>query len=89
MAIGDGWAPIMMTAEQLKPELAKLQRKCDEAGRDFRKIDITMFSPVPGADAHAAVREYERAGVHRLVLFPECAPDKYQRELEDLARTWM
>jgi hypothetical protein len=80
----------MMTPEQLKPELEKLHKSCDQAGRDFRKIDITMFSPVPGADAHVAVREYERAGVHRLVLFPPtCAPDKYVGELEDLARTWM
>ena len=89
VAIADGWAPIMMTAEQLKPELEKLRKACDQAGRDFRKIDITMFSPVPGADAHVAIREYEKAGVHRVVLFPTCAPDSYARELEDLARTWM
>ena len=79
----------MMTAEQLKPELEKLHKKCDEAGRDFRKIDITMFAPIPGADAKVSIREYEKAGVHRVVLFPTCAPDSYARELEDLARTWM
>ena len=89
VAIGDGWAPIMMTAEQLKPELEKLHKKCDEAGRDYRKIDITMFSPTPGNDPHAAIREYEKAGVHRVVLFPTCAPDTYAKELEDMARTWM
>jgi probable F420-dependent oxidoreductase len=90
VAIGDGWGPIMLSAEQLKPELEKLHKLCDEAGRDYRKIEITIFSPVPGPDAHAAVREYEAAGVHRLVLFPATsAPDKYERELEDFARTWM
>ena len=90
VAIGDGWGPIMLSPEQLKPELEKLHKLCDEAGRDYRKIEITIFSPMPGSDAHATVREYERAGVHRLVLFPAtCAPDKYERELEDFARTWM
>jgi alkanesulfonate monooxygenase SsuD/methylene tetrahydromethanopterin reductase-like flavin-dependent oxidoreductase (luciferase family) len=90
VAIGDGWGPIMMSPEQLKPELEKLHKACDQAGRDFRKIDISMFAPIRGADAHVAAREYERAGVHRLVLFPPtCAPDKYERELENLARTWM
>ena len=81
--------PIMMTPEQLKPELEKLHKACDQAGRDYRKIDITMFSPIPGADAKQSIREYEKAGVHRVVLFPACAPDNYARELEDLARTWM
>ena len=89
VAIGDGWGPIMLSPEQLKPELEKLHKLCDEAGRDFRKIDITIFSPIPGSDAHATVRAYEAAGVHRLVLFPAtCAPDKYERELEDFARDW-
>src|SRR5262249_26808848 len=90
VALGDGWAPIMMTPERLKPDLEKLQKMCEDAGRDYRKIEITMFSPVPGSDARVSVREYERAGVHRLVLFPAtCEPDKYVSELEGLARTWM
>ncbi len=89
VAIADGWAPIMMTPEQLKPELEKLHKACDAAGRDYRKIDITMFSPIPGADPKQSIREYEKAGVHRVVLFPTCAPDSYAKELEDMARTWM
>lgn len=90
VAIGDGWGPIALRPEQLVGELEKLKRTCGEAGRDFSKIDITIFSPVGGNDPHAAAREYEKAGAHRLVLFPsDLAPDKYERELEGLARAWM
>ena len=80
----------MMAPEQLKPEPEKLHKLCDWASRDFCKIDITMFSPVPGADAHVAVREYQRVGVPRVVLFPPtCATERYERELEELAGTRM
>jgi probable F420-dependent oxidoreductase len=90
VAIGDEWGPSAIAPEQLKPELAKLHQACGRAGRDYRTIGITMFAPVPGDDAHAAIREYEKAGVHRVVLFPPTlAPDRYATELEDLARDWM
>jgi len=90
VAIGDEWGPSIMTPEQLKPELEELHKACEQAGRDYRKIGITIFAPLPGDDAHAAIREYEKAGVHRVILFPPTlAPDKYAVELEDLARTWM
>lgn len=90
VAIGDEWGPTMMTPEQLKPVLEKLHKACDQAGRDYRKINVTMFAPVPGDDAHVAIREYEKVGVHRVVLFPPTlAPDKYVEELQDLARDWM
>ncbi|MGH8337527.1 MAG: LLM class F420-dependent oxidoreductase, partial [Gammaproteobacteria bacterium] len=90
VAIGDEWGPSAITPEQLKPELEKLQKACEQAGRDFREIRVSVFGPIPGDDAHRAIREYEKAGVDRVVLFPPTlAPDKYAGELEDLASEWM
>ena len=88
--IGDGWAPIALKPEELKTELAKLRQLCDEANRDFAKIEITIFSPVGGKDSRAAVEAYEAAGAHRLILFPPTlAPDKYEAELEEIAGAWI
>lgn len=90
VAIGDGWGPLSLTPAELAEQLQTLKKLCDEAGRDFKSIEISMFAPVGGKDTHAAAREYERAGAHRLVLFPPTlAPDKWESELEELARAWM
>jgi len=90
VAIGDGWAPLGLSPDALAAELEKLRAMCREAGRDFDKIDITMFSPRAGKNSHEAVRAYERAGCHRLVLFPPTlAPGAYEAELEEIARAWM
>ncbi len=49
-----------------------------------------MFAPVGSKDTRAAVKAYEEAGAHRLVLFPPTlAPDKYEAELEELANAWI
>ncbi|MGO9454449.1 MAG: LLM class F420-dependent oxidoreductase [Candidatus Binataceae bacterium] len=88
--IGDGWAPIALKPEELKLELAKLRQLCDEANRDFSKLEITIFSPVGGKEPRAAVEAYRAAGAHRLILFPPTlAPDKYEPELEELAAAWI
>jgi hypothetical protein len=43
-----------------------------------------------GILALIAEYDYEHAGAHRFILFPPTlAPDTYQRELEEIARTWM
>ncbi len=88
--IGDGWAPIALKPNELKAELEKLRKLCDEARRDFSKIEITVFAPVAENDTRAAVAAYAAAGAHRLILFPpSLAPDKYEAELEEIARAWI
>jgi alkanesulfonate monooxygenase SsuD/methylene tetrahydromethanopterin reductase-like flavin-dependent oxidoreductase (luciferase family) len=88
--IGDGWAPIALKPDDLKAGLVELHRLCDEAGRDFSKLEISVFSPVGEKDPRAAIDAYRAAGAHRLVLFPpSLAPGSYERELEDLARAWV
>ncbi len=89
VAIGDGWMPIGLSPEQLSAALARLRKLCDEAGRDFNKIEISAFNPV-GDDPRRAIEQYRAAGAHRLVLMgATLAPDKYEREIEDFGRAWI
>jgi probable F420-dependent oxidoreductase len=86
---GDGWAPIAVAPDALKADLAKLRRMCEEAGRDFAKMEITIYNPV-GKEPRRALDEYAAAGAHRLVLMhATLAPDRYEREIEDFARQWI
>jgi len=87
VAIGDGWMPLGLTPAQLSTELGNLRAMCAEAKRDFAKIEITFLMLEMPPDPARAIREYEEVGTHRvLVSAPTLAPDKYERELEDLAR---
>lgn len=90
VAIADGWAPLSLSPAQLADELKKLKQLCADAGRDFSKIEITMFAPIDGGDTRRAIRDYDAAGCHRVVLFPaSLAPDKADAELETLAKAWI
>ncbi|HEY6420587.1 MAG TPA: LLM class F420-dependent oxidoreductase [Candidatus Binataceae bacterium] len=88
--VGDGWAPIALAPAQLREQLQTLKQLCDQAGRDARKMDITVFAPVGGKEPRRALDEYAEAGAHRLVLFPSSlAPGKAEGVLTDLARQWI
>jgi alkanesulfonate monooxygenase SsuD/methylene tetrahydromethanopterin reductase-like flavin-dependent oxidoreductase (luciferase family) len=91
IAIGDGWAPLGVPPEQLITELAKLKKMCGEAGRDFSKLEITIYAPVmQGGDVKRTITAYQEAGAHRLILFPEkLGANEYQRELETMAKAWV
>lgn len=87
VAMGEGWMPIGLTPAQLSTELGNLRAMCAQAGRDFAEIEITFLILDMPADLAPVVKEYGRAGAHRvLVSAPTLAPDKYERELDDLAR---
>jgi alkanesulfonate monooxygenase SsuD/methylene tetrahydromethanopterin reductase-like flavin-dependent oxidoreductase (luciferase family) len=87
VAIGDGWMPLGLTPAQLSTELGNLRTMCAQAKRDFSKIEITFLMLELPPEPIRAVKEYGEAGAHRvLVSAPTLAPDKYERELEDLAR---
>ncbi|MGA8569174.1 MAG: LLM class F420-dependent oxidoreductase [Candidatus Binataceae bacterium] len=88
VAIGDGWMPLGLTPAQLSTELGNLRTMCAQAKRDFSKIEITFLMLETLPDVARVIKEYQEAGAHRvLVGAPTLAPDKYERELEDLART--
>jgi len=92
---GDGWCPIFYSPAEMKTELARLREECAAAGRDFERLDITIFKRELRGD-RAAVRDglkaYEEAGVHRFVLMligSRLDAKSYGSELERLAALYL
>lgn len=42
---GDGWLPAMFPPAGMKEHLVTIRQHCDELGRDFSKLDITVIVP--------------------------------------------
>jgi probable F420-dependent oxidoreductase len=88
--IGDGWAPLGLNPDQLAQGVSILKKLCEQAGRDFTTMDITLFSPAGLKEGRHTVEQYRQAGATRLVLFPPpFAPDVAERELESLAKAYL
>lgn len=87
-AMGDGWAPVAVAPAQLKKDLTALKELCAHAGRDFSRIEITVFMPVESDRPADTLRAYEEAGAQRLV-FTLFAPQLTPAGLEDLARRYV
>jgi probable F420-dependent oxidoreductase len=88
-AMGDGWGPVRVAPGELSRDLTILHELCDQAGRDFGKIEITIFSPVEQDDPRRTIEDYRKAGAHRLVfmVIPPLLNDA--RKLEELARRYV
>jgi probable F420-dependent oxidoreductase len=90
VAIGDGWAPLGLTPDRLATELAKLKQMCTDAGRDFAQLEITMYAPPADGDPKRIREQYREVGAHRLIfILNEPAPAVWERQLSDLAKTWI
>jgi alkanesulfonate monooxygenase SsuD/methylene tetrahydromethanopterin reductase-like flavin-dependent oxidoreductase (luciferase family) len=90
VAIGDGWAPLGLAPEALAAELGKLNQMCAEAGRDFSKLEITMYAPRTDGDPKRIRQQYHEAGAHRLVFLNDSPmPATCERQLEELAKAWI
>ncbi len=72
VAIGDGWAPVAVPPNQLAKDLAALKELCAQAGRDFRRLEITIFMPLELGYPRDTIRAYEDAGASP-GLHPVCA----------------
>ncbi len=82
--IADGWLPSMLSVQQMKEQLAELRQYCQEEGRDFSAMDITLLLPAvylnigerpPWAlegstlgNARDLIPQYEEIGVTRIIL---------------------
>ncbi len=90
VAIGDGWAPLGVAPEALATELAKLKKLCAEAGRDFGKLEITVYAPPLRGNPQKTIADYREVGAHRLIMISEkLAPAEYEREVEAIAKSWI
>lgn len=43
--MGDGWLPMILSPAQMKEQLALLREFCDEEGRDYEALDISVIVP--------------------------------------------
>ncbi|HTY54711.1 MAG TPA: LLM class F420-dependent oxidoreductase [Candidatus Binataceae bacterium] len=98
VAYADGWAPIALSPERLAAELATLSKMCADAGRDFSKIEISIFmeagqgEPVHRVSDEAArktVRDYQEAGAHRLIFLEHQAGNQFETDLEVIAKKFI
>jgi probable F420-dependent oxidoreductase len=69
VAVADGWMPTLMSPERMAKELVTLRRMCEEAGRDFNSLEISIALgwQYTKAQARSLMKEYEAAGVHRII----------------------
>jgi probable F420-dependent oxidoreductase len=67
---GDGWFPNRVDPQYMKESLAVLRRECDEVGRDFNLLDITVMGAIAGerTQVQDELKRYEETGVRRFVL---------------------
>ena len=90
IAIGEGWAPLGLTPAVLAEELAKLKKMADEAGRDFKQIEISLYGPSADGDPQRIIKEYEEAGAHRLIFVLDApVPSVCEAQLTNIAQAWI
>ena len=79
---GDGWYGFALTVEQTAPVVAELRRLRTELGRGDApfEISLTTFEPVTPELVAAA----DRAGIHRLIVFPPVPADALEAFVRDL-----
>jgi probable F420-dependent oxidoreductase len=68
-ALGDGWYGVRYTPESVKPQLALLKELTQQAGRDFSEIEISVGFEPGTAMTLDNVKQFQDAGVHRLMTF--------------------
>jgi probable F420-dependent oxidoreductase len=69
VAVGDGWMPTLLSPERMGKELVTLRRMCEEAGRDFNALELSIALgwQYTREQAHKLMEEYEAIGVHRII----------------------
>ena len=79
---GDGWYGFALTVEQTAPVVAELRRLRAALGRGDApfEISLTTFEPVTPELVAAA----DRAGIHRLIVFPSVPADALEAFVRDL-----
>jgi len=79
-------------------ELARLRKLCAEAGRDYAKMEISIYTDAgAGLSAHQVsdeaarkmVREYEEAGAHRMIFLARQPGNEFLTDLEQMARRFI
>jgi probable F420-dependent oxidoreductase len=80
--VGNGWYGFARTVAQTAPIVDELRRLRAEVGRADEpfEISLTTFEPI----TPELIAQAERAGIHRLILFPQVRADALEATVRDL-----
>ena len=85
VAHADGWLPNRISFEELKDKRAELNERATAAGRDPKKIEISIFGQAPERDL---IERYIEAGSDRVVVRPTHVETEAEmgKQLDDIAK---
>ncbi len=85
VAHADGWLPNRIAFDELKDKRAELNERATAAGRDPKKIEISIFGQEPKRDL---IEQYIEAGADRVVVRPTHVETEAEmgRQLDEIAK---
>jgi probable F420-dependent oxidoreductase len=66
---GDGWIPVVTSVDEFADGVTKIKAMAKEAGRDANTLDFTVFGITGQWQSVAKIREFEKAGADRVVVW--------------------
>ena len=66
---GDGWIPVVTSVDEFADGVTKIKAMAKEAGRDAKEIDFTVFGITGQWQTTAKIREFEKVGADRVVVW--------------------
>jgi probable F420-dependent oxidoreductase len=84
----DGWIPVVRSVDIFAEGVQRIKAIAAEVGRDPNAFDFTAFGAQDQWRSAKEIRDFERAGAHRVVLWLNGQDlDSILPEMEELART--
>jgi alkanesulfonate monooxygenase SsuD/methylene tetrahydromethanopterin reductase-like flavin-dependent oxidoreductase (luciferase family) len=66
---GDGWIPVVASADEFADGISKIKAMAREAGRDPGALDFTVFGIEGQWQTKAEIQEFAKAGADRVVVW--------------------
>jgi probable F420-dependent oxidoreductase len=84
----DGWIPVVQRVDEFADGVKRIRATAAEIGRDPNAFDFTVFGTEQQWKSAKEIREFERVGANRIVLWLNGQDlESILSEMEDLART--
>jgi probable F420-dependent oxidoreductase len=84
----DGWIPVVQRVDEFADGVKRIRATAAEIGRDPNAFDFTVFGTEQQWKSAKEIREFERVGANRIVLWLNAQDlQSILSEMEDLART--
>jgi probable F420-dependent oxidoreductase len=66
---GDGWIPVVTSIKEFSEGVAQIKTMARKAGRDANTLDFTAFGITGQWQTPTEIREFEKAGANRVVVW--------------------